>query len=255
MDAIVLAASPNNGPLQDCDPASMEALIPIGRRPMVDYVVEALLQTGGLGRIVVVGPDELGRLYQGVSRITVVPGGMDPLTSFECGLAVLVTPSPLLLVATGDLPLLTPRVVENFLRSCNINEADFFYPIVRREDSEKNFPGVRRTYVQLCDGEFTGGNLFLISSGKIGNTLAQARDFVRLRKRPVALSRLLGWRFMVRFLLGGLNLAEVEGRVSRVLGLRAVAVIVPDPELGIDVDKPSDLTLVRQRLPDHISLP
>lgn len=248
MDAIVLAASPNNGALQTCHAASMEALIPIGERPMVDYVVRALLQTRGIERLIVVGPTDLNQLYDNAPEVIVVEGGVDPLSSLQRGLSSLPSPSPMLLIATGDLPLITPKVVENFLCSCAGQSGDVYYPIVRREDNEKKYPGVRRTYVHLREGEFTGGNLFLVNSRIVVPAIERARDFVRLRKDPIALSRLLGWRFAIRFLLRRLSLEEAQRRVSDILGICGVGIISSDPEVGVDVDKPSDLELARQLL-------
>ncbi|ABZ83819.1 conserved hypothetical protein [Heliomicrobium modesticaldum Ice1] len=283
MDALVLAAGPNNGRLRSCHTASMEALIPIGRRPMVDYVVQALRHCREINRIVVVGPLALSDYYLEDQRVTVVSGGKDPIESLQCGLAALAVPAgrtepakhdvltdgavladqafsasdkgrdrcekaDQLLVVTGDLPLLTPQVLEAFLHACRSREGDVFYPVVRREDCERRYPDVRRTYVRLQEGWVTGGNLLLIRPSVIPRALTRARRFVRLRKSPLALSRLLGWSFLIRFLLRRLTIAQVEARVSELFRLRAVGVLSSSPELGIDVDKPSDLELVRRCL-------
>ncbi|MZP29282.1 NTP transferase domain-containing protein [Heliobacterium undosum] len=248
MDALVLAAGPNNGRLRSCHEASMEALIPIGRRPMVDYVVQALRHCREIDRIVVVGPLTLSDYYLEDHRVTVVAGGKDPIESLQCGLAALAVPADQLLVVTGDLPLLTPQVLEAFLHACRSREGDVFYPVVRREDCERRYPDVRRTYVRLQEGWVTGGNLFLVRPAVIPRALTRARRFVRLRKSPLALSRLLGWPFLIRFLLRQLTITQVEARVSELFHLRAVGVLSNSPELGIDVDKPSDLELVRRCL-------
>ena len=36
VDAVVLAGSPNNGPLRECSTVSHEALIPLGAKTMVE---------------------------------------------------------------------------------------------------------------------------------------------------------------------------------------------------------------------------
>ena len=71
---------------------------------------------------------------------------------------------------------------------------------------------------------------------------------IAMRKNPLQLSRLLGFRFIIKFLLNQLSLREIEARVQDVLHCRGVGVISPYPQVGIDVDKPSDLELVRQVL-------
>ncbi|MBM7866381.1 NTP transferase domain-containing protein [Heliobacterium gestii] len=278
MDALVLAAGVNNGRLRSCHGVSMEALIPIGRRPMVDYVVQALRHCRAIDRIVIVGPEALSSYYSGDKRVSVVAGGEDPIDSLQRGLRALAllvdsqqtaeyggpsqqappvekaagAQSPAaadrLLIVTGDLPLLTAQTVEAFLDACRPIEGDVFYPVVRREDCQRRYPGVRRTYVRLREGWVTGGNLFLVRPAVIPGAVARARQFVRLRKSPLALSRLLGGSFVIRFLLRQLTIAQVEARVSELFRLRGHCVLSTSPELAIDVDKPSDLELVRRCL-------
>ena len=65
-------------------------------------------------------------------------------------------------------------------------------------------------------------------------------------QEPLAIERLLGLSLSL-VLLNQLSLREIEARF-RVLHCRGVGVISPYPQVGIDVDKPSDLELVRQVL-------
>jgi 2-phospho-L-lactate guanylyltransferase (CobY/MobA/RfbA family) len=45
--------------------------------------------------------------------------------------------------------------------------------------------------------------------------------------------------------LKNLRLTELEKKVSEMWGLEGAVIICPWPEIGIDVDKPSDLQLAR----------
>ncbi|MTV48452.1 NTP transferase domain-containing protein [Heliobacillus mobilis] len=244
MDALILAAGRNDGPLKACHGPSMEALIPLCGRPMTDYVVQALVDSQEIEQVVVVGPTELAARYAGDQRITVVSGGDDHLDSLWRGLRALPSTDGYLLIATGDLPLLNRQVVADFLGRCRENEGDVYYPVVRREICEERFPGVRRTFVRLQEGEFTGGNLFLVHRRVIAGAMERARQFIRLRKRPLALSRLLGWPFVIRFLLRRLSIEQAQQRMSAMFGFRAVCIVSPCPELAIDVDKPVDLEMI-----------
>jgi len=44
------------------------------------------------------------------------------------------------------------------------------------------------------------------------------------------------------------SIPELEKRVSKILGINVKAPILPYPELGVDVDKPSDLEFCRSFL-------
>lgn len=242
-NAVVLAGSPNTGPLKDCSRAKNEALIKIGSRYMVEYVVETLLQSSLIGIIVVVGPQkELSRVFKH-SRIIVAEGGGTAVESLLAGLRHIESDAPVL-IATSDIPLLTVEAVEDFFNLCRTRAADVCYPIVPREAIEETLPGVERTYVTLQEGVFTGGNLFLVNPSVVSKCAELAQVIVNLRKSPFRLCQLMGLKFIIKFLLKKLTLPEVEEKVSDLFGITAVAVITRYPEIGVDVDKPSDLAVV-----------
>lgn len=221
------------------------ALTPIGSRPMLTWVVEALLSSGNIRHLAVAGPPELaGILPEGV---TLVPPGRTTVDSALNGAAVFPEAEWLLLV-TGDIPLLKPEAVRDFLARCRERPADFYYPIVRRETNEAAYPQVKRTYVRLREGTFTGGNMVLIKASALINCASRGQELVRLRKSPLALSRLIGFGFVFKFLTHRLRIVEAEKHFSRLFGVQGVGIISPYPEIGIDVDKESDLELVRRAL-------
>lgn len=246
-DAIVLAGSPNQGRLRECSQVENEALIPIGDRVMVDYVVAALVSSNYIKRVAVVGPAELASLYNEHPQIILAPSGRTAVESLKNGVAAL-NAEDMVLIATCDIPLLKTEAIEGFITACGQSEADLYYPIVSKEINEQYYPGVKRTYVHLQEGIFTGGNLFLFNPAVLPRCAAQGEALVELRKSPVKLGLQIGPLFIIKFMLRRLSLAEVEERFSKLLGLKGKAIILEYPEIGIDVDKPSDLELVRRVL-------
>lgn len=234
------------GPFQESVP---EALLQIGQQYMVEYVAEALREVPALEKIIIAGPEKLEEVFSGSSLIQVIKSGLTPLDSFEEAFHLLPVGTEQILVATCDLPLLTSQAVQHFLQLCRGLTGDFFYPIIRREIMEKKYPGVVRTYVQLKEGFFTGGNLLLIKPAVVQDCLWEAAEFFDLRKKPLALLTHLNRKLVCSYVLGRLSLADIEKEVSRVLhGVKGVGVIVPYPEIGFDLDKPEDLILVKQIL-------
>ncbi|MGB9660439.1 MAG: nucleotidyltransferase family protein [Moorellaceae bacterium] len=224
----------------------IEALLPIVDRPMVTWVLRALKGSGCLGRLVLVGPEELRELAE-AEELPLVPSGATTVESALNGARAL-SDAEWLLLATADIPLLTPEAVRDFLKRCEKVEADLYYPIVTRESSEAAYPGVKRTYVRLKEGTFTGGNMALIRAEVLPLCAAKGQKLVALRKSPLGLGRLIGMVFIMKFLLHQLSLAEAEKRFSELLGVRGAAIITPYAEIGVDVDKPSDLELARKVL-------
>jgi CTP:molybdopterin cytidylyltransferase MocA len=231
--------------------AQNKALLPIGGRPMVDYVIQALKDCPVVANIVLAGDDSLKQTYGLESGLLFAPSGDSPLGSLTSGAAVLGAhpgAADWVLACTGDIPFLTAGAVSDFIDRCNRREADFYYPINPRQAAESRFPGVRRTYAKLRDGVFTGGNLFLVRRSIVDDALPKAEDFIRLRKKPVALARLVGFGFLFAYVFGFMTLSLAERKVSALVGYRGAAVISGYAEIGVDVDKTSDLAMARRLL-------
>lgn len=245
-DAVILAGSPNTGPLAECCEENYEALIKIGDKPMVRYVVDALLNSKLVNKIAISGPKELAEYFPEDSVIVVEPEGTvigNALKAFE----VIDAAKPVI-ISTCDIPLLTGEAVVDFIKLCQATNADFYYPIVSMEEASQKYPGVKRTSAKIKEGKFTGGNIFVLNRGLTSRVTAKAQEFVNLRKSPLQLAKLLGFKFVFKLLFGKLTIPELEAKVSEVLGLKVKAVITLFPEIGIDVDKPSDYSLVSKFL-------
>jgi hypothetical protein len=174
----------------------------------------------------------------------ILAGGRTIIDTILLGMAAL-DHNRNVLVATADIPLLTAEAVNDFVEQCSRLNADLYYPVVPREVNDRYYPGNKRTYVRLKEGTYTGGNLFLVNPAIVPQCTTVAGKFIAERKNPLKLCQMLGWSFVIRFLLGKLPLRDVEQRVSELLGVNGAVINSPYPELGIDVDKPSDLEMVR----------
>lgn len=246
VDAIVLAGAPNTGKLKTCSNAVYEAEIEIDGRAMVDYVLAALRQSASIGRIMLVGPPQLRELIS-IPEVELVDAGASMIENIRIGIEKLQTKGKVLLV-TSDIPLITAAAIDDFLQLCATEEADIYYPVVTREVNEQKYPGVHRTYVHVTEGVFTGGNLVLLEPAVVyqgHKMLAQAID---MRKKPWQLARLMGPSFLCKLMSKKLSIREIEQQTSVLLGYRGRAVFSSYPEVGIDVDKPSDLDLARAEL-------
>ena len=212
---------------------------------MIEYVVEALHRSATIGEIAVVGPTIRLRECLG-DRVSYIVEGMGDLIDNTLLGAALFMDQPRVLVLTCDIPYLTPEAVDHFITESEKAGADLCYPIVTRESNELKYPGTKRTYAKLKDGTFTGGNMFYINPRVVEGSADLARRLVGYRKKPWKMCSVLGWDFVLRLLSGNLSIAEVEERMSALLGIKLAAIISPYPEVGNDVDKESDLMLARE---------
>ena len=248
-DAVVMAGGGKAEPLTEQEGVSNKAFILLQGKPILGYVLDSLAAAPSVDRVVVVGPEqELGLLQQEEGyRFTPVheAGGM--LDNMAAGLKA-VDQDRLCLIVTGDIPLLNEQVVEGFLKLCSPFKDDFYYPILTRESCRNRFPETRRTYVRLKEGTFTGGNAGLLRPSWFARNRHRLEMFIAYRKKPLKLLRILPLSFMFKFLFKQLSVAELEINLSQLLQLKARAVPCDFVEIGIDVDKISDLEVVRQAL-------
>jgi len=227
MEALILA-----GGRSEHLPVPHKADLPFDGRTMLEHVAGALAQVQGVERVTIVrdaGPTLLDNLLGGLRQLGV------PTRSH-------------VLISSCDIPFLTPAGVEDFLRQCD-PKADVCYPIIAREICEERFPGVRRTYARLREGTFTGGNLFVVRAGAMPALADRLERIFARRKSPLKLAGELGALLTVQFLfsmwLGTLSIAKLEGHVAKLTGLHCQAVPSTFAEIGTDIDKLSDLDLLR----------
>ena len=128
------------------------------------------------------------------------------------------------------------------------------YTTLISKTNEQMYPESAHLF-HLKEGCFTGGNLILASPEAINNSRWMMNEVFSQRKKPWKLVRMLGFVFILKFLSKRLSMGELEKRASSILGYKGVFIITPYPELGTDVDKPSDLELAKQELSRGIGLP
>lgn len=244
VQAVLVAGSPNTGPLSGADPSPWEALIPVNGRPMVDVVARVLLTVPAIEDLAVVGPPAVTEIFAEEKRVRAVPAGDGLMENVARGLTAFPDADQVLVV-TADIPLLTAAAVTDFLERCGNRREDIYYPIVEENTVNSRYPQVKRTYVRLREGRFTGGNLVLFRPAVFPRCRAKGEEFTAYRKQPLKLAGVLGVTFLLRFVTGRLGLSDAENKVTTLLGISGRAVITPFPEIAVDVDKPSDLVLAR----------
>jgi GTP:adenosylcobinamide-phosphate guanylyltransferase len=247
-DALVLAGGRPDPALPQGIPN--KAFVPLCGRPMVEFVLGALRAASSIRRIALVGPDPLPSAVAGRVDLAVGDrGGL--LDNVAAGLAAVGGGDRVLAVA-ADIPLLTPHAVDAFADAASALDAEIVYGVVRRDDVVRALPGVRKTFVRLREGTFTGGSLVLLDPGAFGRARVAIDRAIRARKRPWELARMLGVRTVLGLVTGTLEIATLEQRVAALTGIRARALICRASEIAIDVDTPAALAAVSARLADRM---
>jgi hypothetical protein len=221
-------------------------MVDIGGKTMLGWIVDALRASPSVGRIAAVGDVSAEGL-----DILIEPG--DSLVSnIKLGIDALKSDGNVLIMSS-DIPLITAEGIEDFLERAIRLDVDLAFPILPKTHCVKRYPELHRTYLKTGDGVFTGGNLMLASRNFFEHSWDAIAQAYSARKHVVELARLIGLGVLLRVIIAQmipqvLRISMLEKAVSRMLDAKVAAVVSAYPEIGEDVDKPSDLEVVRRIL-------
>lgn len=246
VNVLIMAGAPAGPELSPDNPDISRAMIALGGKSMLQWVVDALRASPSIGRIVAVGKVSADGLDG------VVEAGDSLIGNMRLGLEA-IGQSESVLIACADIPMLTPEAIDDFVSRAVPLDADMAYPIIPRAECIKNHPQLKRTYLKTGDGVFTGGNIMLLRPDFVSRNWQTIQDSYDARKHVAKLARMIGIGTLVRVMLGQLipavlRIVALERAASRMLGGKVAVVISSYPEIGEDVDKPSDLDAVRSIL-------
>lgn len=249
MDSIVVAGGrpTESDPLYQYTQGQPKALLKFGGRPMVDYVVSALMASQYIDRIVIIGldsrdvtidyqdlvwlPDHGGIVANGFA-------GLDWLAENQPG-------SEHILICSCDIPTLTTAIVDEFIRFCLPLNYAIYYSMVTREILESRFPGSQRTFVRLQDFEVAGGDIFVARPDIAQSFRGLIEELAAGRKNAWKLAKILGPLTLTQFLLGRLSAEDIERKATNYIGYPVRIIFSPHAEIAMDVDKPHHVEIIR----------
>ncbi len=238
--------------LRDHTGVACKALLDIDGTPMIGRVIAALRAARSVDGVHLSGPSEVcvnadaglsGMIAEG--RIDWTAPAASPSTSAHQMLARMPPAQPVLLT-TADHPLLTPEIVDHFCRDAATSGCDVVIGLAPHDLVRAAFPDLKKTVLRFHDGHYCGCNLFAFLT-EDGRGLA---DFWRRveqdRKKPLVVIRLLGVWALLRYRLGWLTLDAALARLSRKVGLKIGAVILPYAHASVDVDSVADYQVLQR---------
>jgi molybdopterin-guanine dinucleotide biosynthesis protein A len=234
-------------PLLEYAQVQKKPLIKIAGKEMVRYVAEAAAGSSRVERTFVVGlspEDGVGFALP----VEYVEATGDMLDNVVAGIERVIEVDPdveRVVIGSADIPLLTTEMVDYFIDACLETDHDLYYTVVEKSAIEARFPGSGRSFVPLRGGSFAGGDINMVKVSALQANLSLARQAMGFRKNIWQQVRLLGFGTLIKFAFRRLTIADAERVASRALGCRGRAIITSYPEMGMDVDKPHQLDIVR----------
>ena len=240
--ALVLAGSRGGiDPVADYAGVSHKGLIVLGGETLLTRVLRALDQAGATRIGVSTSDIAIVDALTGVAKANPLPAAGGPSQSVHDGASIMGTP---LLVTTVDHALLQSEWITEFIVNTPA-DCDFAVLMATEAVVRAAAPETKRTYLAFRDGRYSGCNLFLLKTDRALLAIDLWRKVEQHRKQPWKIAAMLGPVMLGRYLLGRMTLDETVGRIGALAGVKAVAVRAHDGLAAVDVDKPSDLDLVR----------
>lgn len=252
MIAIVTAggASQPGEPLYKLTQGGLKAMLKIGNKPMVQWVLDALSQTNRISHVIVVGlPPETD--LDCSHPMWLLPDEGDMINNIRAGAkqALKLDSSALqALLVSGDIPGISPEIINWMLDQVTEPEYDLYYSVIERSTMEAGFPLSRRTYIHLKDSQVCGGDMhcFRLLAAVEEGTLW--KKLIDSRKSPIRQASLLGFDTLFFLMLRQLRLQDAETMVCKRLGIKGKAILSPYPEVGMDIDKPFQFDIMQEFL-------
>jgi NDP-sugar pyrophosphorylase family protein len=252
MDAIVTAGGiplPEE-PLYSETKGHNKALLDIAGKPMIQWVLDALSNAKTVDKVIVVGlTEKAGLTCRKPLHYISNQGRM--LDNFRAGVRKsmeLGKQNKHVLFVSSDIPAINGEMVDWVVNTAMQTDDDVYYNIIQREVMEKRFPESKRTYTRLKDMEVCGGDMNVARA-----KLVVAEDESGLwekisnaRKSPAKQAALIGFDTLILLLFRRLTLEKAIEKICSKLNITGQAFVCPYAEVGMDVDKPHQLEIIRK---------
>jgi GTP:adenosylcobinamide-phosphate guanylyltransferase len=225
-------------------------MLDMNGRSMVERVLDAVQDSKYVDEVVVVGLDDPGEITTR-RPIHLLPNYGGLVSNAIAGVDWLTDNRPkssMFLACSGDLPLLTGDILDEYIESCQPFDHGLHYIFVAKETMETRFPDSNRTFTKLKGIEVAGGDITVMQFAIVHENRELWEMLANARKHAWKIARIVGLRMVVKLLTRRITIEEIETIASRLIGMPARVVISTHAELAMDADKPHQIDLLREEL-------
>jgi hypothetical protein len=236
-------------PLYSYTRGEPKALLDVAGKPMAQWVLDALNASPGVEGVIVIGLGPEGGL-ETPKPVWYLPDQGGAVANALAGTRRALELAPAtqrVLLASCDVPAVTRQMIDWRIARAEEADADFDYLAIERSLMERRFPGSRRTYTPLRGMQVCGGDIN-VAHVRLTQNLPLLERMTAARKNPFRMASLIGWNVLLLLLLRQMTIERGERLISRNLGIRTRIHLCPYAELGMDIDKPHQLELLRAEL-------
>lgn len=260
MDAVITAGGiPQPGePLYELTQGKSKALLDVAGKSMIQWVVDALEEASSIENVLVVGLDADNDVTGSKLRAFLPNQGglIDNIRAGVMKALELNSTAEYVLLVSSDIPAITAEIVDWATKAAIESRADLCYNVITREVMEARYPTSNRTFLRLKDQELCGGDMNVVRTNVLKTHDELWDKLIEARKSPLKQASIFGLDNVLLLLLRRLSIEKAVQRVSKRLGLKVACILCPYAEIGMDVDKPGQLELLRASLSQqHADVP
>jgi hypothetical protein len=138
------------------------------------------------------------------------------------------------------------------INTCLQSDVDLCYTVVKREVIEARYPSSKRTFTRLKDMEVCGGDMNVVKTSVASANKEIWERLVATRKNPIKQAAIIGYDTLLMMVLRRFTLDQAVKNVAARLHMAGKAIICPYAEVGMDVDKPHQLEMMRADLAERV---
>ena len=249
MDAIVTAGGIHQPgePLYEYTQGASKEMLDVAGKPMIQWVLDALSGANQVENILIIGlTEDSGVTSPKIARFIPNQGGMvDNIRAGVTNTLEINPDSVHVLLVSSDIPTINSDMVDWLISAAMETDHEAYYNVIPRQVMETRFPGSKRSYTRLKGIEVCGGDMNLIKSSLASQNSEIWNKLVAARKNVFKQAALIGYDtlFLLAFRL--VTLDQAVKRASQRLHIKGRAIVCPYAEVGMDVDKPHQLEMVR----------
>lgn len=258
MYAVVTAGGiPQPGePLFEMTQGNCKALLEIAGKPMIQWVLDALSGSRMVEGVIVAGlTPESGVTC--LKPLYFLPNQGELLQNIYAGIHQTLELEPgahHILAVSSDIPAITPEMIDWEVNTALETDHDVYYGVIPKPVMEARYPGSRRSFVKLRDIEVCGADMNIIRTMTVTTNDELWNRIIAARKSALKQAALIGFDTLFLMLFHLISLRQAEQLASKRLGLKGRVLVSPYAEIGMDIDKPHQLEIVRADLARRVSV-
>ncbi|HOJ15562.1 MAG TPA: NTP transferase domain-containing protein [Caldisericia bacterium] len=247
IDFLVLAGGGNPDWTEKEFSAEHKNLIDICGKPSISYVLDAIKNSKNEGSIILVGTSILEKA--GFSNWVDKFIGVEPNQSLAENVRIgeKAATGDFIVIMGGDIPGITHETINAIVDNINnYSNYEFIVFVVTKDEIERKFPGSKRTYGRIKEGLSKVGNLLAIRRDSLPKLDPLIDKYTAGRKSLISLAFSFGIFNIIKLLItGSTSIPDLEKIFLKTTGLNAKGIVFPYGEIGVDIDKPSDVYDIR----------